>query len=93
DIIYIESDKAQNTNSYTGSCSCYQSDGTFISSIGNTATTVWHWSSDFKKGYIVIPSTLNGKNYNTCAKIRLVIAYTSTANIVVNKLNTPPVLS
>ena len=94
DIIYIESDKAQNTNSYTGSCSCYQSDGTFIpSNIGHTATTVWHWSSDYKKGYIVIPSILNSKNYSACAKIRLVIAYTNTAGIVVNKLSTPPALS
>lgn len=92
DVIYVESDIGQFANGYTGMISAYDSSGNHLGQLTNA--TPWVWNTARTKGYIVIPNRVyNGDDYSTTAKIKLCIAYSNQANIVINRLLLPPSLT
>ena len=95
DTVFYSSDASKDNDGMFGMMAFYQSDESFITSItrGSTGTNAWHWATDGKSGYITIPSSFNSKDLTTTAKIRICIPYSSTDNIIVNRLSTPPTLT
>lgn len=74
----LESDKAQDTNDYTGVYQCYSSDGTYIGgrNYSDSSAGGWTWDADSLGGSFTVPSALAG-----AAKVRLCVAYTDIGSI------------
>lgn len=86
DTIVITSDKACNTNSYTGGICCYGTDKVKLGSLGTQNTTQVTISADALTETIVIPTgTLNTSDYSGTTYMRCCIAYTDINNISITK--------
>lgn len=82
DILHIISDKAQNTNTYTGMISLRDSSKAQLAQYG-TSNSKWTWGTDYKEGRYNIA----GLNLSNVAYVRLCVAYTDITKIVI-QLNT-----
>lgn len=99
DVIYYSCDDVKNKNDYTGMMAFYTSGGSLLLRLSHlmTRTGGWRWASDLKSGYVQIPSSYDDGNGNITdltgtSKIRICIPYININNVVVNRLDTPPVL-
>ena len=92
ETLVLESDKAQNTNGYTGEIVCFRADGTVTSALTNQATAAggWVWSSDKKRGYITLPERYSNQSFSGTVKARLCVAYEDIGNISITKPSAPP---
>jgi hypothetical protein len=83
DTIVITSDKACNTNNYTGVICCYGTDKVKLGSLAISNATI---SADALMETMVIPTgTLNTSDYSGTTYIRCCIAYTDIDSIVITK--------
>ena len=76
----IETDKANNTNGYTGFIMLYNSSKQPIARLSN-ATALFVWSSDYKSGTITIPQSYNNMNFDGTEYARFCLAYVDIDNI------------
>lgn len=83
DTIVMTSDKACNTNSYTGTICCYDADKAKLGLLATANATI---SPDALTKTMVIPTgTLNGSDYSGTTYMRCCIAYTDIDSIVITK--------
>jgi hypothetical protein len=87
DKLTLTSNKANNTNGYTGVMACYDADKKWLGSFStvNTSNMIWKWESDYLTGSIVIPSTSANKDYSNTAYVRFCVAYADTDSIIITK--------
>ncbi len=79
----FETDKANNTNGYTGFVMLYDSSKQPIGGLSNS-TAVFVWSSDYKSGSLTIPQTYISTDYTGTAYARFCLAYNDIDEIVIN---------
>ena len=79
DVFTLTSDKANNTNGYTGVVQTYDSNKAYIGGYGAGAPN-WTWSTNHLTGIVEIDSSLSGTVY-----VRFCVAYTDMDNIVITK--------
>ena len=86
DTIVITSDKACNTNSYTGTICCYGTDKAKLGSLGTSSTTQVTISADALTETMVIPTgTLTTSDFSGTTYMRCCIAYSDIDSIVITK--------
>lgn len=86
DTIVITSDKACNTNSYTGTICCYGTDKAKLGSLSTSSTTQVTISADALTETMVIPTgTLTTSDFSGTTYMRCCIAYTDIDSIVITK--------
>lgn len=87
DTFTISSDKAQNTNGYTGTIMLYNASKTAIAPLVNAATASggWTWSSDHLSGTVTIPATYSNTSHAGTTWVRFCIAYTDIDSIMITK--------
>ena len=76
----VETDKANNTNGYTGFIMLYNSSKQPIGGLSN-ATAPFVWSSDYKSGTVTIPQSYINTNFDGTEYARFCLAYVDIDNI------------
>ena len=76
----IETDKANNTNGYTGFIMLYNSSKQPIGGLSN-ATAPFIWSSDYKSGTVTVPQSYINTNFEGTEYARFCLAYVDIGNI------------
>lgn len=89
DVFTISSDKANNTNGYTGNVMCYDSDKVAISALtlDHTYDNVVVSSADYKTVTFTIPASYPSYDgdFSKTAFVRFCVAYTDIDSIVITK--------
>ena len=89
DVFTVSSDKANNTNNYTGTVMCYDADKNPIDALTNqhTHNNVVVLSDGYKTVTFTIPASYPGQetDYSKTVFVRFCIAYTDIDSIVITK--------
>lgn len=80
----FETDKANNTNGYTGFLMLYDANKQPIGGLSN-GTTPFVWSSDYKHGSITVPQTYIKTDFTGTSYARFCLAYVDINNIVITE--------
>jgi len=80
----FETDKANNTNGYTGFLMLYDANKQPIGGLSN-GTTSFIWSSDYKNGSITVPQTYVKTDFTGTSYARFCLAYTDIDSIIITK--------
>lgn len=80
----FETDKANNTNGYTGFLMLYDANKQPIGGLSN-GTTSFIWSSDYKNGSITVPQTYAKTDFTGTSYARFCLAYTDIDSIIITK--------
>lgn len=87
--ITVVSDKAQNTNNYTGVAQVYDASKTYLGSYSSPGAAPsaqrWVWSADYLTGQLNLSQGPNGGTNVGAAYIRFCLAYTDIDNIIITK--------